>query len=215
MTYGVALWFQPGLRSANKHLGKLQVTQNLTLRFITGTFRTSPIGPMEYLSGIPPIKLAVHCLVSLALVRIHTLRDNHVAKAILQSPHIIQCRRKSQCYTIQRAFHEAKLDIGFPIPDHLSLIRGNRAQDMTNLVIHTHHPKKGTSLYDSWLEELKQSLEAATTVYSDSSIKDGAAVLLPSVLRFMALKKPSTISLNTSLATSSSHVTARAPCSQS
>ncbi|KAF8638448.1 hypothetical protein AX17_002205, partial [Amanita inopinata Kibby_2008] len=35
MTYGAALWFQPGLRSANKHLGKLQVTQNLALRFIT------------------------------------------------------------------------------------------------------------------------------------------------------------------------------------
>ncbi|KAF8629452.1 hypothetical protein AX17_005657, partial [Amanita inopinata Kibby_2008] len=54
MTYGATLWFQLGLRSANKHLGKLQVTQNLALHFITGAFRTTPSGPMEYLSGIPP-----------------------------------------------------------------------------------------------------------------------------------------------------------------
>ncbi|KAF8626751.1 hypothetical protein AX17_006475 [Amanita inopinata Kibby_2008] len=122
MTYGAVLWFQLGLRSANKHLGKLQVTQNLALCFITGTFHTTPSRPMEYLSGIPPVKLAVHWLVLLALAHIYTLCDDHLVKAQLQSLHIIHSKCKSQCYTIQQVFFAARLDIGSPLPAHLSLI---------------------------------------------------------------------------------------------
>ncbi|KAF8631305.1 hypothetical protein AX17_005137 [Amanita inopinata Kibby_2008] len=174
MTYGAVLWFQPGLCSANKHLGKLQVTQNLALRFITGAFCTTPIGPMEYLSGIPPIKLTIHHLVSLALACIHTLWDNHFTKVQLQSPHIIQSRRRSQRYTVQRAFSDAKLDIGSPTPDHPSLVWGNCTRDMPNLTINTSHPKRGTLFFDAWLTDLKTTLREATTVYSNGSVKNSA-----------------------------------------
>ncbi|KAI1798490.1 hypothetical protein LXA43DRAFT_1088594 [Ganoderma leucocontextum] len=60
----------------------LKVTQNTTLRWITGTFKTTPSGMLPVLAGVMPIHHYMQKLRVRSLLRIHTLMATHPIKAL-------------------------------------------------------------------------------------------------------------------------------------
>ncbi|KAF8630230.1 hypothetical protein AX17_005467 [Amanita inopinata Kibby_2008] len=78
MTYGLPLWYDATNRSSNPHVCKLQAVQNKALRFIMGAFITTPIGAMEIISGLPPMKIVAQCICQRAAVHMKVLNEHHI-----------------------------------------------------------------------------------------------------------------------------------------
>lgn len=57
LTYGIQLWWKNDANSNKNLIKKLQNVQNVALRWITGCFRTTPIGAMEIIASITPFRL--------------------------------------------------------------------------------------------------------------------------------------------------------------
>jgi hypothetical protein len=71
LTYGAQVWYtgigQKGL------LQKMQVAQNEGIRKITGAFRTTPVEPLQNLTGIPPIRYLMNKLMDSYTHRLRTM----------------------------------------------------------------------------------------------------------------------------------------------
>ncbi|KAH9896578.1 hypothetical protein C8Q73DRAFT_625485, partial [Cubamyces lactineus] len=70
------------------HIDYLRKAQSTAARWITGAFRTSPIGGMEVLAALPPIRLHIEKLVSRTGLRANTLMASHPILAALPNPWI-------------------------------------------------------------------------------------------------------------------------------
>ena len=72
---GAGGWAGGKMGGGFKHMVRVQ---NFAVRWITGCFRGSPIGAMEILSGVPPLRLCCNLLIAGYAARIMTLPDNHL-----------------------------------------------------------------------------------------------------------------------------------------
>ena len=78
------LWYAEdgkGVQSNFKHMCRVQ---NFAVRWITGGFRGTPIGVMELISGIPPLRLRCNLLIVGYAARIMTLPDDHLLRKVWQ-----------------------------------------------------------------------------------------------------------------------------------
>ena len=80
LTYGLPLWYTENGAGVLKNFRKMARVQNYAVRWITGGFRGTPIGAMELLSGVPPLRLRCNLMLAGYVARIHTLPDNHLLK---------------------------------------------------------------------------------------------------------------------------------------
>jgi hypothetical protein len=78
-TYGSRLWLYEGavLRKMQRH----------ACLWITGAFKTSPIGAAETLAGVPPIHLHVKKLVERSHVCTHALQASHAFRRLVNGDH--------------------------------------------------------------------------------------------------------------------------------
>ena len=60
LTYGLPLWYAMWGRGVIRLVQKLERVHNYALGWITGSFRTSPIGAREIIAGIPPLKVILN-----------------------------------------------------------------------------------------------------------------------------------------------------------
>ena len=75
--YGSEIWWKN-----QKHFeNKMQKLQNLALRKILGTFRTSPIAAMEIEANILPVKIRLDQKQQKLALRIMKMRSNHSTKS--------------------------------------------------------------------------------------------------------------------------------------
>ncbi|CDO77106.1 hypothetical protein BN946_scf184592.g1, partial [Trametes cinnabarina] len=89
LTYGAQVWFRPkGMKTLMK---PLVAAEHRALRWITGTFRTTPIGAMQAFAGILPLHLHCKKLQERYFLRIHTLPRHHPLRAAF--PHIFKRSR--------------------------------------------------------------------------------------------------------------------------
>ena len=84
LTYGAPIWYRP---KGGKHLlNPLRTTQNTALRWITGTFCTTPAKLLPIFGAVEPIALYCQKLRERYLLRIHKLMSSHPIKALF--PHL-------------------------------------------------------------------------------------------------------------------------------
>ena len=80
LTYGAPVWYHP---KGGKHLlNPLHTTQNMALRWITGTFCTTPTKLLPIFAAIEPIALYCQKLQERYLLHIHKLMASHPIKAL-------------------------------------------------------------------------------------------------------------------------------------
>ncbi len=83
LTYGCQVWFR---EKGVKHLLKrLSTSQNLALRWISGHFRSAPVGSLETAAGVLPIHLYCRRLQVSYRLRVHTLMPSHPIKSLFPS----------------------------------------------------------------------------------------------------------------------------------
>ena len=85
LTYGLPLWYAEdgkGVQSNFKHMCRVQ---NFAVRWITGGFCGTPIGAMELISGIPPLRLRCNLLIAGYAACIMTLPDDHLLRKAWQA----------------------------------------------------------------------------------------------------------------------------------
>ncbi|GJF00388.1 hypothetical protein PsYK624_166750 [Phanerochaete sordida] len=86
MTYGAQLWWEPHWKGRKWITIELQKAQSRAARWITGAFRTTPIGAMEMAAALLPIRLQINKLMVKACVRLTTLHDGHPLRAHMPEP---------------------------------------------------------------------------------------------------------------------------------
>jgi hypothetical protein len=85
-TYGSRLWLYEGVAMKGP-LDSLRKMQRCTCLWITGAFKTSPMGAAETLAGVPPIHLHVKKLVEQSHVRTRTLQASHAFHRLVDGDH--------------------------------------------------------------------------------------------------------------------------------
>jgi hypothetical protein len=85
MMYGLRLWYYWGAHISGS-IKALAHMQSSAARWITGCFRTSPVGGMESLAGLLPMHLLLHWLTDRGALRIPLLAPSHPLRTILGVP---------------------------------------------------------------------------------------------------------------------------------
>ncbi|KAF8678999.1 hypothetical protein AX14_004603 [Amanita brunnescens Koide BX004] len=62
LTYGLPLWFAHDGAGVKKHLQRINKVHSHACKWITGCFRTTPIGAREVIAGLPPLVLLLNSL---------------------------------------------------------------------------------------------------------------------------------------------------------
>ena len=89
LLYGLPLWYAEWGKGVIKHVKHMNHIQNYAIQWITGAFRTSPIGGLNIIVGIPPLKVTCNLRISRLTARISSLPDGHMLKEAWQvdQPH--------------------------------------------------------------------------------------------------------------------------------
>ncbi|KAF8641419.1 hypothetical protein AX14_009894, partial [Amanita brunnescens Koide BX004] len=78
LTYGSALWYAPQGVGTSKHLRRMERVHSFALNWITGTFRSTPLGARGIIAGIPPLRIILDLRFHGLKARITTLGDYHI-----------------------------------------------------------------------------------------------------------------------------------------
>ena len=99
LTYGKESWRHPHWKRIKWIHKELRVAQSRAARWITGGFRTTPIGALEIAASLLPVKLAINRLTIQFSMRARTLHSVHPIIAHLP-----------------RLWHKSRLNISPPLP---------------------------------------------------------------------------------------------------
>ncbi|KAF8662340.1 hypothetical protein AX14_007089 [Amanita brunnescens Koide BX004] len=81
LSYGLALWYAPQGVGVIRHLKRMERVHAFALGWITGSFRTSPIGARGVIAGIPPLRIIFDLRLHGLRARLTTLDDYHIASS--------------------------------------------------------------------------------------------------------------------------------------
>ena len=89
LLYGLPLWYAEWGRGVIKHIKHMNRVQSYATRWITGAFKMSPVGSLDIISGIPPLKVTCNLRISHFTACIASLPDGHMLKDAWQvnQPH--------------------------------------------------------------------------------------------------------------------------------
>ncbi|KAF8672147.1 hypothetical protein AX14_005608 [Amanita brunnescens Koide BX004] len=185
LTYGLPLWFATDGIGIKSRLSKINKVHSHACAWITGCFRTTPIGAREAIAGLPP-------LVTLLNAQLHGFR----ARISALPPSHILCTSMRQKWTnpayasISRKTRPAHLPSDVPfrrLRTHLVQEQfeystqpqrpGQRVLDRFSdrVAMDTSSPKKGTEAFKAWVADLKIEIEQLHTepdsviVYTDGA----------------------------------------------
>ena len=169
LTYGLPLWFAEDGAGGRSRLNKINKVHSHACKWITGCFRTMPIGAREVIAGLPPLVTLLNAQLHGFHARITALPPNHIlCTAITQ-------KWTNPAYaSISRKTRPAHLPSDVPFRrlrthhvqeqfEHASAIQrpGERVLDTfaDRITIDTYSPKKGSDSFKAWVRDLKQEIE--------------------------------------------------------
>ncbi|KAF8691572.1 hypothetical protein AX14_002779 [Amanita brunnescens Koide BX004] len=161
LTYGLPLWFAENGAGVKSRLSKINKVHSHACKWITGCFRTTPIGAREVIAGLPP-------LVTLLNAQLHGFSHASISRKTRPThlPSDVPFRRL-RTHLVQEQFEHA-VDPQRPGQRVLDLF-GNR------VTIDTSSPKKGTAPFKAWVRDLKTEIEQvhdkpeSVTIYTDGA----------------------------------------------
>ena len=185
LTYGLPLWFAEDGAGVRSRLNKLNKVHSHACKWITGCFRTTPIGAREVIAGLPPLVTLLNAQLHGFRARITALPPNHIlCTAMTQkwtNPAYASISRKTRpahlpsdvpfrrlrTYHVQEQFEHAS-DLQRP---------GHRVLDIfsSRITVDTYSPAKGTDLFKAWVRDLKQEIEQvhhepdSVAIYTDGA----------------------------------------------
>ena len=168
LTYGICLWYAAQGAGVIKHVKKLERVHSFAMGWITGAFRTTPLGARGVIAGIPPLRIILDLRFRGLQARLTTLDDRHIARTTwsLQwvNPRIRQIRPRTRPRHLPPDNPLARLATDAVreqfLPFHASSLPGNRVIDIYSdrITIDTYSPKKGSSLFKAWLSDLANTV---------------------------------------------------------
>ncbi|KAF8679374.1 hypothetical protein AX14_004560 [Amanita brunnescens Koide BX004] len=78
LTYGSALWYAPHGMGVSKHIRHMERVHSFALNWITGTFRSTPLGARGVIAGILPLRIILDLRFHGLKARLTTLGDYHI-----------------------------------------------------------------------------------------------------------------------------------------
>ena len=185
LTYGLPLWFAEDGAGMKSRLSKINKVHSHACKWITGCFRTTPIGAREVIAGLPPLVTLLNAQLHGFRARIAALPPNHVLCMAMNqkwtNPAYASVSRKTRpahlpsdvpfrrlrTHHVQEQFEYAS-DLQRPGKQVLD-IYANR------VTIDTHSPKKGSESFKAWVKDLKQEIEQMRHEPHDAAVyTDGA-----------------------------------------
>ena len=185
LTYGCRVWWRKhGIKGLMTILSK---AQHEGVRWILSAFRTSPIGGMEVLSGVPPLHLHIRKLVQRAALRTLRLPSQHPINAALypqrpheHSPHIpfpLKRSRASSTLPIRLIRDMIPQNCETFAPLHPEACPGNRVLDMfaDRINMRLSHPARSSPDFPTWIQDLKLRIEReASSPHTTLCFSDGS-----------------------------------------
>jgi ribonuclease HI len=185
LLYGLPLWYAEWGRGVIKHVKHMSRVQNYAVKWITGSFRTSPIGSLDLISGIPPLKVTCNIRIIRYMARIASLPDNHMLKEAWQVDqphkwlaglHFRRCPKNLPSDNPLQRLCTDKIKEQF-FEYHEANRPGTRVCDLypERVIIHNmHHPKKNDEGFNKWKEEFQAWLRneeqtGMTMIFTDGS----------------------------------------------
>ncbi|KAF8697726.1 hypothetical protein AX14_001266 [Amanita brunnescens Koide BX004] len=169
LQYGSALWYAPGGTGVIKYVKRMERVHSFALGWITGSFRTTPIGARGLIAGIPPLRILLDLRFQGLRARLATLDDYHIARIAWSQRWIDPKIRKVRPRTRPRHLPPdnpmtrlATDEIREQFSPHHPLSRpGDRVIDkFPNFIsIDAYSPKKGSSLFKAWLSDLTATIQ--------------------------------------------------------
>ncbi|KAF8658379.1 hypothetical protein AX14_007723 [Amanita brunnescens Koide BX004] len=171
-------------RGVIKLVKKLERIHNYALGWITGSFRTSPIGSREIIAGIPPLKVILNMRLNGMAARLITLGENHSLSrtwALRWLPIAI-----SNVSPRQRARHlpsdNPLLRLSTSVvweqfmPFHPISQPGNRVSDLFShrIFFELSAPKRSSKLFAAWVRDFKQRINSLQLSNRTLIFTDGA-----------------------------------------
>jgi hypothetical protein len=83
-TYGLRCWYKPGIRGFKTNIKLLNLTHNQGARWITGAFRTTPVGGMLAVAGLMPLHITLKKQFEQSLIHLGTLHTNHPVLSLVE-----------------------------------------------------------------------------------------------------------------------------------
>ena len=185
LTYGCRIWWRRhGIKNLMSILSK---AQHEGVRWILSAFRTSPIGGMEVLSGIPPLHLHIKKLVQRAALRTLRLPGQHPINAALypqhpheHAPHVpfpLKRSRATPSLPIHLINDMIPQNVESFAPLHPEARPGSRVIDAFSdrITMQLSHPSRTSPDFPTWVQDLKSRIEReaahprTTLCFSDGS----------------------------------------------
>ena len=180
MTYGCQMWMNPMLKGQKDLVKPLLTAHYNACRWITGAFRTTPLGSLDVLAGLIPIWHQLLKLQKRYGLRSHTLCENHPIRDYLVEGRILPKKSPLRGLSILARAAQERFS---PLDEECE--PGNWILDtfLERFTPLLPHPKKGnTKAFHQWVENtLKKELRKARpnrdsiTIHTDGSLKRAAA----------------------------------------
>ena len=164
LQYGSALWYAPGGTGVVKHVKRMERVHSFAMGWITGTFRTTPLGARGLIAGIPPLRILLDLRFRGLQARLTTLDDCHIARTAWSlrwlNPRIrnVRPRTRPRHLPPDNPIERLATDLVREqfIPYHALSRPGDRVIDRFAdlIVIDSFSPKKGSSLFKAWVSNL-------------------------------------------------------------
>ncbi|KAF8655477.1 hypothetical protein AX14_008141 [Amanita brunnescens Koide BX004] len=184
LTYGSALWYAPLGAGVVKHVRRMERVHHFAMSWITGTFCTTPLGARGVIAGIPPLRIILDLRFRGLQARLRTLDDYHIAhssrslrwidpKIRTKKPKLRPRHLPSDNPLDRLATNDIREQF---FPFHASARPGDRVQDLfpLRISIDDYSPKKNSSLFKSWIRDLKTSISTLHSSGRPVLYTDGA-----------------------------------------
>ncbi|KAF8703925.1 hypothetical protein AX14_014100 [Amanita brunnescens Koide BX004] len=184
LTYGSALWYAPQGVGVSRHIRRMDRVHSFALNWITGTFRTTPLGARGVIAGIPPLRIVLDLRLHGLKARLTTLGDYHIVHSSRSqrwiNPKISSIRPRARPRHLPSDNPLTRLTTDEVreqfMPFHDTSRPGSRLQDVfaDRIIIDAYSPKKGSSLFKTWLRDLTVSISALHSSDRHVLYTDGA-----------------------------------------
>ncbi|KAF8697670.1 hypothetical protein AX14_001310 [Amanita brunnescens Koide BX004] len=184
LTYGLPLWYAMWGAGTIRLVKKMERVHSYALRWITGTFHTSPIGSRELVAGIPPLKIILNLRLQGTAARITSLGEEHSLSrslALRWLPNAISSttpRRRARHLPTDNPLSwlsTSAVKEQF-MPFHPISRPGERVSDLFSdrVFFDLSAPKRASKLFGAWVRDFKNRVDSLKKSGRSILFSDGA-----------------------------------------
>ncbi|KAF8675692.1 hypothetical protein AX14_005027 [Amanita brunnescens Koide BX004] len=184
LTYGLPLWYAMWGTGVTRLVKKMERVHSYALGWITGTFRTTPVGARELVAGIPPLKIILNLRLRGITARLLSLGENHslyrawtlrwLPSAILNVP---PRRRARHLPTDNPLSRLTAPDVREQfMPSHPISRPGERVADIYphRIFFDLSAPKRASKSFAGWVRDFKNKIASLQSSNRSLLFSDGA-----------------------------------------